>query len=128
MSGLQKKDWMLILIVLLAATVGLIWTYVSRQENGKQIQISVDGEVYGVYYLDESNHIEVKTDTGINIVCIENGAAYMEYADCPDQYCVQQGKIHLSHETLVCLPHKLVVEVLTSSEETMQNEFDSIVK
>lgn len=124
---MKKKDWILIFAVLLAAAVGVCWTYFSRQESGNTIQITVDGEVYGVYRLNQSQRIEVETDAGINTVCIEDGTAYMEYANCPDQYCVQQGHIHSSHETLVCLPHKLVVEVLGHSEEE-DNSFDSIVK
>ena len=36
----------------------------------------------------------------------------MEEANCPDGYCEEQGKINGRTQTIVCLPHKLVVEVL----------------
>mgnify|MGYP002574392278 CR=1 FL=1 len=42
---------------------------------------------------------------------IENGSVHMEDADCPDQYCVQHAAIRSSHETIICLPHELVVEI-----------------
>ena len=35
----------------------------------------------------------------------------MTEADCPDGYCKRQGEISTEKETIVCLPHKLVVEI-----------------
>ena len=32
-------------------------------------------------------------------------------ADCPDQVCVRQGAVRYNGESIVCLPHKLVVSV-----------------
>ena len=56
--------------------------------------------------------IEVKEEDFYNRIRIQDGAAYMEEANCPDGYCEEQGKINGRTQTIVCLPHKLVVEVL----------------
>ena len=32
-------------------------------------------------------------------------------ADCPDQYCVEHAAIDKVNETIVCLPHKVVLEI-----------------
>ena len=53
----------------------------------------------------------------MNIVRIQNHEVWMEEADCPDGYCEEQGKISGHTQTIVCLPHKLVVEVLENEND-----------
>ena len=35
----------------------------------------------------------------------------MEEADCPDRLCVRQGAVSRVGESIICLPHELVVTV-----------------
>ena len=91
-----------------------------KENQEKQVVIKVDGEVYGRYSLDEDQVIEVQEGDFYNRVRIEDGKAYMEEADCPDGYCEEQGKINNRTQTIVCLPHKLVVEI-----EEVENSDDS---
>ena len=35
----------------------------------------------------------------------------MAEADCPDRLCVRRGPVRYAGETIICLPHKLVVTV-----------------
>ena len=44
----------------------------------------------------------------------------MEVADCPVGYCEELGKFINRRQTIVCLPHKLVVEI-----EEVENSDDS---
>ena len=60
--------------------------------------------------------------SGYNKIRVEDGKAYMEEANCPDGYCEEQGKISRHTQTIVCLPHKLVVEVLESDNGKKENE------
>ena len=91
-----------------------------KENQEKQVVIKVDGEVYGRYALDEDQVIEVQEGDFYNRVRIKDGKAYMEEADCPDGYCEEQGKINNRTQTIVCLPHKLVVEI-----EEVENSDDS---
>lgn len=92
----------------------------TKENQEKQVVIKVDGEVYGRYSLEEDQVIEVQEGDFYNRVRIEDGKAYMEEADCPDGYCEEQGKINNRTQTIVCLPHKLVVEI-----EEVENSDDS---
>lgn len=49
----------------------------------------------------------------------------MEEANCPDGYCEEQGKISEHTQTIVCLPHKLVVEVLENENDQGLETSDS---
>ena len=109
---MKKNDVVLGGGILVIALVLFLVMHLTRNEAGNQIQITVDGEVYGTYSLEKDQVIEVKENDFYNRIRIQDGAAYMEEADCPDGYCEEQGKISGRTQTIVCLPHKLVVEVL----------------
>ncbi len=53
-----------------------------------------------------------RIDIGSNVVCIEGSGVCMEYADCPDGLCIKQGKITKGGRSIVCLPNKVVVEII----------------
>lgn len=109
---MKKNDVILGGGILVIALVLFLVMHLTRNEAGNQIQITVDGVVYGTYSLEKNQVIEVKENDFYNRIRIQDGAAYMEEADCPDGYCEEQGKISGRTQTIVCLPHKLVVEVL----------------
>ena len=82
--------------------------------QGAQVEIAVNGEVYGIYDLDTDQTIEIGEK---NICRIENGAAWMEWADCPDQLCVHHSKISRNNETVVCLPNRVTLTILGGEDE-----------
>lgn len=109
---MKKNDVVLGGGILAIALVLFLVMHLTRNEAGNQIQITVDGNVYGTYSLAKDQVIEVKEKDFYNRIRIQDGKAYMEEANCPDGYCEEQGKISGRTQTIVCLPHKLVVEVL----------------
>ena len=113
---MKKKDFMLGGGILAVALALLLVMKVTGSEAGNRIQVTVDGEVYGTYSLTEDQVIEVKEGDFYNRIRIEDGKAYMEEANCPDGYCERQGKISGGAQTIVCLPHKLDVEVLEADD------------
>ena len=54
---------------------------------------------------------------GTNILVIENGEAYLSYANCPDHTCVRTGKIKYTGQSIVCLPNRLSVIVRSADRE-----------
>lgn len=113
----KKKDMVIIVLVLVvAAIMALVMNY-GQGKAGGTVRIMIDGEEYGTYLILENRTIEVVSETGYNKVVLENGMVSMVEADCPDQYCVEHNAISKTNETIVCLPHKLVVEVLAPVED-----------
>lgn len=108
---LKKKDMILIGALLCVAVAGLLIVQLMQRQSGALVTVTVAGYTYGTYSLDSSQVIEVEDEMGYNLIVIEDGYVRMEEADCPDQYCVKHAKIHYSHETIICLPHELVVEI-----------------
>lgn len=113
----------LFLALLLVSGILLTAGIYRFSEQGSAVNITVDGKLYGTYTLSEPQEIPIELDGRIaNVVVIEDGAAHMEDADCPDKLCVHQGAISRDGQTIVCLPHKLVVEVTGGEKEA----YDSI--
>lgn len=116
---MKKKDLILIASVLIAAiVVWLIISFASKTDTGK-VYIKVDGNTQGVYDLNKNQEIVIKD--GTNILQIKDGEAFMIDADCPDKLCMKHKPIKQNHESIICLPNKVVVEVLSDAEQ----EYDS---
>ncbi len=129
---MKKKDIILGLTIITVGLILMLMMKVYHHSEGNRIVIEVNGKKYGTYSLDENQEINVDTEYGHNVICIEAGKAYMKEADCPDGYCMRQGKISKKNQTIVCLPHKLVVEVngeqhRTSKASDNENSASDIV-
>lgn len=122
---LKKRDVIFITIVILLAGIMAIFMYLGRGEKGETVRIMIDGNEYGSYLLRKDRVIEISNTFGHNRIVIENGEVFMEEADCPEQYCVEHKAISKTNETIVCLPHKLVVEMHMQGKE---DEFDGVTQ
>lgn len=123
---MKKKDLILICSVLvLAAAFWLVPRAVGLFGNSKEkkLRITVSGEEYGTYSLEEDQVIKVG-DT--NVCEIKDKKVSMISADCPDQLCIHQRTIQLQGETIVCLPNKVVLEI-TGTRQTDQEALDGVV-
>ena len=119
---MKKKDIILGIGIIAVALLMLLFMQINRGEEGDRIQVTLDGKVYGTYSLEKDQVIEIEEGSFYNKIRVEDGKAYMEEANCPDGYCEEQGKISRHTQTIVCLPHKLVVEVLEADNDTKANE------
>jgi len=117
---MTKYDKILIVFVVVISLFGM---YIVKERasnyNKKYVEITVDGEEHSKYVLDNNidKEIEVITDNGYNIIHIQNGQVLVEESDCNNQLCVRKGVIEEPGEIIVCLPHKVVVQITGSSED-----------
>ena len=110
----KKKDAVLILTVLLIAGAAFGVHEFAGGDGADTVTVKVDGKVTGTYPLAKDQKIRI--NGGTNILTIKNGKAKMTDADCPDQLCVHQKAASKNHESIICLPNKVVVEVDGSEE------------
>ena len=109
---MKKNDYILITVILLLCAI-LFAVFKLTRNKGSVVNISSDGETIGNYPLNEDNEIYVTyKSSGYNTVIIRNGAVEISTADCPDLICTKHRPITASGETIVCLPHKMVVKIL----------------
>lgn len=95
----------------------------------KYIMIYSDNSLYKKIPIDNNSYNEVipiNNKFGRNIIRIMNGGVSVEDADCPDKICLKQGFINKSGQSIICLPHKLVIEIIGNTKEEKSSEIDGI--
>ena len=110
-KAIGKADLVLLFCVLLIAFFGLFF-YEKLKSPGHAVRIQSGQETIKTLPLSADTEFSVTTDAGENRVIIKNGEVLVKEADCPDKLCVKHRAIHSVGETIICLPHKLVVEVV----------------
>lgn len=119
---IKKRDIILALMMILLGIAGYGVIRLG-QKKGSQVVIYVDQKEIGRYDLDTDTTKEIQTAKGTNTLVIENSMAYVTDADCPDQVCIRMGKISKTGENIVCLPHKLVIQV--EGDVGQESEYDN---
>ena len=109
----------IIFIAALLLVVSLVGAaFFLLREEGDSVTVTVDHRVIGTYSLAEDRTVEIRTGENgeeVNRLVIRNGEAFMEFATCPDGICAAHKPISREGESIVCLPHKVVVTVVTES-------------
>lgn len=125
---ISVRDIAFILALLLIGLVSWLILGYMRTQQGNVAVIIIDSEVYGEYGLDRDQVIPIEKDGAvINTLEISSGKASMIDATCKDKLCVHQRAISSVNETIVCLPHKLVVTVKDSKADS-ESEFDAVAR
>lgn len=168
MHGIKKADIILIVVCLLTAVFLGVFFIVYR-EAGSTVRIMYDGielrkiDLYSAqtdsetgagsgYYLityrDDVASVEyfrykpepkLPEGTGYNLIWVTDGTVIMEVSDCRDQICVHHKPVSSKGESIICLPHKLVVEIIggentavniqgVNSEEMPDAQLDGVVR
>lgn len=105
---LKKKELILILILVALLALTALWP----KKPGNLVDISVDGRNVLTVGLDDSGTYSVPDYEGYHLrVVVKDGSVWVEDSNCPDLICQKHAPISKGGEQIVCLPHRLVVEV-----------------
>lgn len=107
---MKRNDFFLLLLLLLGTLAAFLLRPAPSTLKAEWIQVTIDGKMYGTWELNTPQTISVSTPYGENVIRIQNGAAYVSKADCPGRDCMKLIPVSNTGDTIVCLPHKLIVE------------------
>ncbi len=105
-----RNDIILFAMIILSATVGIV-LFNGTKQQGSTVAVIIDGKETARYSLNTDIEKVIETEYGRNTVVIKDGSVSVENADCPDLVCEKHRAISNDGETIVCLPHKLVLEI-----------------
>lgn len=108
-----KNDIIVISVIIIIALIIFIVTN-SFKAEGHTVMVTIDDKVYDEY--DLSSDITISLDIG-NTLVIKDNEAYVIDSTCEDKICISHGRISSVGETIICLPHKLIIEVKGDSDE-----------
>ena len=88
--------------------------------------VTVDGKEVYKTSIKKDQIYQIPEKNGTNVMQIKDGKVIMKKADCKDQICADHKAIEKSGETIVCLPHKVVIEI--QSEDGKEQELDGVTQ
>lgn len=111
--GIKKADVIFLAVVAVLICGAFLGFCLLHRTPGAGVYVEYDGEIMMDVSLEEDARIPLTFHDGDweNTLVIEKHKARMEEANCPDKLCVHQSAIGRNDETIVCLPHKLVIRV-----------------
>lgn len=126
-SNLVKYKWdivivlVLFLLALLLYLVNIFFLNNSDSDNSL-IYVSVDGNVIKTFDLSYDCEYEISTKYGSNTIRIIDKELSVILSDCPNSECINMASISRNNQSIICLPHHLVIKVVSKEE----GEYDAI--
>lgn len=119
-----KKDILLIAVIVTIALLFFLLIHFFIKKDGSMVVVKINGDIQYKGSIHQSKELVVNGyQGGSNRIVIQDGYVYMADADCPDKLCEHMGKISKTGENIVCMPHRVVVEIVGDG-----SELDSVVK
>ena len=115
-----KKDIILLLGILLVSF--MLWTIpiLLSKDAPALVKVFQDGREIGTYSILEEQTVSIPyNEENYNLLLISNGQVSVSDADCPDGLCVRQRAIMRNGESIICLPHKLVIQIESKEEREL---------
>jgi hypothetical protein len=108
----NKRNTLIMIVSIAAIAFGLYLMETYASSFGEYAEVAVDGVIKQEIPLTEDITINIDGyDGGVNRLGIKDGKCSITEADCPDKLCVKQGKIRKTGESIICLPHRVVVTI-----------------
>lgn len=115
-----KNDIILLTGILLAALMLWLIPMLLNKDAPAVVRILQDGQEIGSYSVLEDRTISIPyEEEGYNLLLISGGQVSVSDADCPDGLCVRQRAIARNGESIICLPHKLVIQIESKEESDL---------
>ena len=111
-----RNDIIFIICLVLVVLIAGLCLFFFKTE-GNIATVTVDGELWGKYSLNEDTTVEIKTERGVNILVIKDGYAYVIEASCPDGICSSHKPVKYEGQSIICLPNKVVITVNTEHSD-----------
>ena len=115
MKSKSNRFWAALLAGILLLCAAAIFYISTRGPKGPVAVIYSGGQEVRRIDLGAVTEDETFVLTGFgglsNTVEVSEGKIRVCEADCPDQVCVRQGAVRYAGESIVCLPHKLVITI-----------------
>ena len=112
----RKGDWLAIGLVV-CLTVAVFSCFLpGRNEPAAYAEVYLDGQLVKTVSLSE-NQTFVVDGPYVNFIAVNDGAIAFTHSNCPGQDCVHSGSIHSTGRSLVCLPNRVEIRVVSGGSD-----------
>jgi len=116
MNKKLKNDLILATAALLLAAISFLVPRLFLKP-GLTVSVQRNGVEIARYSLTEDGQYPLAAGDKTNLLVIKDGKASVAEASCPDGICVHHAPISKARETIICLPNRLVIEILGDSDD-----------
>ncbi|GBG97157.1 NusG domain II-containing protein [Lactococcus termiticola] len=117
LKDLKMKPLDLVIIASLFLASFSVFFIFHEEEQGYFAQVRVDGKVLKTLNLKQDQTWTYADNGEQNIIEVKDKKVHVREANCPDKLDVRQGWISKVDQSIVCLPHQLVVEVISGDKQ-----------
>jgi hypothetical protein len=117
---MKKGDIIIIVVVsIVSMALWLGFNLFQDTSNQKSVVIKSEGAIVAEIPIDATTSASyvVENKYGYNEIRIEDGKVFIHSADCKNQLCVTEGVIQEPGRSLICLPNRVVVEIVGKRED-----------
>ena len=116
-TDMLKKHRIDIIVVsaILIISLSVLLVFNLTRKPGATVHVEINGETVAEYSIYKNGVYPL--NGGTNVLVIEDGAAFLNYSDCPDHTCERTGKIRYVGESIVCLPNRVAITIKGESSD-----------
>lgn len=111
-------DFAAIMLVLVLSVL-IFAVSVTGDRTARYCVIEINGSEWARYdmtTLSKDREVIIDNEYGRNTVILSDDGVWVSSSDCPEGCEIKAGKITQAGQSLVCLPHKLVIRLEGSTE------------
>ena len=118
---MSKSAKVILALLVVTAAASAAFLLLRPRGTGRPVaRITLDGELVeeiDLTEVKEARTFTVEGESGLtNTILVEPGRIRVSEAGCPDQICVHQGFISDGTAPIVCLPNKLIIQIIGGGE------------
>lgn len=116
---MTKKRIRSVIILAGILLVSAVWLVINgTKDDGERVVIALGGEIIQEMSLNvDASFLAGSKEGDYNRVVVEDGKAYVSEANCANQICKNSKSISKSGEVITCIPHRLVVTIVSPEKE-----------
>ena len=122
---MKKADIILLIFILFLSGILLFFKNINATKDNLYLVVTVDSKVVkkDLYKNMINKEINIDNKFGHNKIVVDKNGVKVVEADCKDQVCVNTKEINKAGQTIICLPHRLEVKLISE-----KNRIDVIAK
>ncbi len=115
---MKKNDFLLIIILLSVSLVGFFIVRSFTSDGGDYVVVREDNKIILKVELSKDGEYRVSSSNGYNVIKVVDGSVSVVEADCKNKVCVNHRPIEKSLESIICLPHKIIIEIDKAKDDS----------
>ena len=114
------KKWDYILIAsLIIISVSWIALLIFSKQQGDKVVVRINNDIVYTCPLNEDNEYLLEHGDDYNLLIVKDGEATIDDANCPGLDCVKSASISKDGESIICIPHSLIVTIESETDNNI---------